>query len=101
MGRSGGPAAYIVDGEWKGTATFREGPMGSAARDLHRVARQVLKLRRNLGLSQEEVAQRAGVAVRSIHELENGTAWPSSKTLGAVAWVLKARLGVFQLKSSA
>ena len=74
MGSSGGPVAYIVDGEWKGTATFSAGPLGGAARDLHRVARQVLKLRKGRGLSQEELARRAGVAVRSIHELENGTA---------------------------
>lgn len=78
---------------------FERSPVGAAARDVHDIAGRLRTRRRRLGLTQVELAEKAGVAVRSVHQLENGSAWPNSRTLGALASVLGARLGVFRPRS--
>lgn len=94
------PADLVTAGEWDGeAAVFGDGPDGRAARDVWRIAQRVRKWRQRKGLTQVELAQAAGVAWRSVHQLEHGTAWPSTRTVAAVAAVLGARLGVFRLKA--
>lgn len=99
MGNAGGPAAYVVRGTWDRAPVFERSPAGAAARDVHDIAGRLRTRRRRLGLTQVELAEKAGVAVRSVHQLENGSSWPSTRTLGALASVLEARLGVFQTRS--
>jgi len=98
--RTGGPAGHVVTGRWDGPqATFDADPQGSAAADVWRIAAGIRRRRKALGLTQADVALRAGVALRSVHELETGTAWPSTRTVGSIASVLGAGLGVFQRKA--
>lgn len=59
----------------------------------------IRRRRKALGLTQAEVAMRAGVALRSVHEVETGAAWPSTRTVGSVASVLGAGLGIFRRKA--
>lgn len=46
--------------------------------------------RGELGLTQQQVAERAGVAVRTVHNAESGEKWPNALTRGrlerAVRW---------------
>ena len=58
------------------------------------VARQVIRLRLQLGLSQEELAQRAGTGQLSISCLERATINPSLRFLRRVAAALGAQAGV-------
>ncbi|GAA3957578.1 hypothetical protein GCM10023085_45090 [Actinomadura viridis] len=48
-------------------------------RDLKRVARFVIAQRGNLGLSQSELAERAGVDSKTIWNLESAQRWPISR----------------------
>lgn len=51
-------------------------------------ARAVRARRGTLGLSQLEVARRAGVDVKTIYNLETGERWPIARTLAAISAVL-------------
>lgn len=53
------------------------------------VARRVIALRGELGLTQEGLAAQAGVSYRAIQYLEAGETWPQPVTLAAIARVLK------------
>lgn len=96
------PAALVTEGQWGGEApVFGDGPDGRAALDVWRISQRVRKWRERKGMTQVELAQAAGVAWRSVHQLEHGTAWPNTRTVAAVAAVLGARIGVYRLKATA
>lgn len=50
---------------------------------------QVRKLRKQRGLTQEELAEKANIDPKSIIEIENGKRNPSLKTIHKIAKVLK------------
>ncbi len=52
------------------------------------IARKVIAGRKRLGLSQTELAKRAGVRLETINRLEKGHHTPSLATLGKIARVL-------------
>jgi ribosome-binding protein aMBF1 (putative translation factor) len=56
------------------------------------LSRQVVELRRSRGLSQEEVAARAGLDQREISRLERGSGYLTRVTLEKVACALHAHL---------
>lgn len=56
------------------------------------LAEHVVKRRRAKGISQEEAAHRAGVALRTLQNLESGRLNPSYLTLRAVAQGLEVPL---------
>jgi len=58
------------------------------------VARQVIRLRLQRGLSQEELARRAGTGQPNISRLERGTINPSLRFLKKVAEALGAEIEV-------
>ena len=58
------------------------------------VAREVIRLRLERGLSQEELAQRAGTGQPNISRLERGTINPSLRFLRRVAAALGAEVEV-------
>jgi len=58
------------------------------------VAREVIRLRLQRGLSQEELAQRAGTGQPNISRLERGTINPSLRFLRRVASALDAEVEI-------
>jgi len=50
--------------------------------------RAVLARRGELGLTRAEVAEKAGVDIKTVWGFESGDRWPIAKTLAAVAAVL-------------
>jgi transcriptional regulator with XRE-family HTH domain len=52
--------------------------------DRERVARYVIDRRGGLGLTQEELADRAGLDRKTIYHLESAERWPQVKTRGAL-----------------
>ncbi|REE95309.1 helix-turn-helix domain-containing protein [Thermomonospora umbrina] len=52
--------------------------------DRERVAKYVVARRGSLGLTQEQLAERAGVTVKTVYNLESGGRWPQARTRGAV-----------------
>lgn len=52
--------------------------------DRERVARYVIDRRGGLGLTQEELAERAGLDRKTIYHLESAERWPQVKTRGAL-----------------
>ncbi len=52
--------------------------------DRERVARYVIDRRGRLGLTQEELADRAGLDRKTIYHLESAERWPQVKTRGAL-----------------
>ncbi|WP_170180805.1 helix-turn-helix domain-containing protein [Actinomadura pelletieri] len=61
--------------------------------DRERVAKYAVARRGSLGLTQEQVAERAGVTVKTIYNLESGERWPQARTRAAVEEALRWRLG--------
>ena len=72
------------------TADQRRGYDG--ARRLFETGVAVRELRLALGLSQREVARRAGVAAATISRLESGEVMPAVDSLARISEVLGARL---------
>lgn len=69
--------------------TERTLPAREPAEDGRRaVARVVLARRGELGLTQAELAGRAGVAGRTVQYLEAGKTWPQARILAAIARAL-------------
>ncbi|GAA2085190.1 hypothetical protein GCM10009780_25020 [Actinomadura alba] len=58
------------------------------SRDRTRVARYVIARRGEVGLTQQGLADRAGVDIKTIYNLESGERWPQAKTRGALEAVL-------------
>jgi transcriptional regulator with XRE-family HTH domain len=54
------------------------------SQDRARVARYVIARRGELGLTQQGLAGRAGVDIKTIYNLESGERWPQAKTRGAL-----------------
>ncbi|HEX2315867.1 MAG TPA: helix-turn-helix transcriptional regulator [Thermomonospora sp.] len=52
--------------------------------DRERVAKYVVARRGSLGLTQEQLAERAGVTVKTVYNLEAGGRWPQARTRGAI-----------------
>jgi transcriptional regulator with XRE-family HTH domain len=52
--------------------------------DRARVARYVIARRGEVGLTQQGLAGRAGVDIKTIYNLESGERWPQAKTRGAL-----------------
>jgi transcriptional regulator with XRE-family HTH domain len=61
--------------------------------DRHRVAKYVAARRGALGLTQEQLAERAGVTVKTIYNLESGERWPQARTRSAIELALAWRPG--------
>lgn len=61
--------------------------------DRERVAKYVVARRGALGLTQEQLAERAGVTVKTIYNLESGGRWPQARTRGAIEEALHWRPG--------
>jgi DNA-binding XRE family transcriptional regulator len=96
--REKGPRDFLTAGTWQSGATFTHDLSGRAARDAWRIA-QGLRLQRTArGLTQGEIAQRAGVTARSVRDLELGTVWPSLRTVTAIAAALGVHVGVVRPK---
>ena len=54
------------------------------------LARKIIQDRRKLGLSQAELARRAGIPVESLNRLERARTNPTLKTVGKIDRALKA-----------
>ena len=87
------PAAMLV----KGQSWLNEKPVFDARGDqtladvlveLHRTCRLLAKRRRELRLSQTQVAQWAGVTAQTVAAIEDGATWPDHLTLLRIATVL-------------
>ncbi len=61
--------------------------------DRERVAKYVVARRGSLGLTQEQLAERAGVTVKTIYNLEAGDRWPQARTRSAIEDTLQWRGG--------
>jgi transcriptional regulator with XRE-family HTH domain len=61
--------------------------------DRERVARYAVARRGALGLTQEQLAERAGVTVKTVYNLESGGRWPQARTRGAIEGALRWRAG--------
>ncbi|MBA9004556.1 helix-turn-helix domain-containing protein [Thermomonospora cellulosilytica] len=61
--------------------------------DRERVAKFVVARRGALGLTQEQLAERAGVTVKTVYNLESGGRWPQARTRGAIEGALRWRPG--------
>ncbi|SEG11512.1 Helix-turn-helix [Thermomonospora echinospora] len=61
--------------------------------DRERVAKYVVARRGSLGLTQEQLAERAGVTVKTVYNLESGGRWPQARTRGAIEGALRWRAG--------
>ncbi|MFC4912819.1 helix-turn-helix domain-containing protein [Actinomadura gamaensis] len=66
--------------------------MGSGP-DRERVAKYVVARRGALGLTQEALAERAGVTVKTVYNLEAGGRWPQARTRAAIEAALLWRSG--------
>lgn len=56
--------------------------------ELHRTCRLLARRRRELGLSQTQVAHWAGVTAQTVAAIEDGATWPDHLTLLRIAAVL-------------
>lgn len=54
------------------------------------LARKIIRRRRAVGLSQEELARQAGVRVQTLERFERGTASPNVRTVDKIDRALKA-----------
>ena len=61
--------------------------------DRERVAKYVVARRGSMGLTQEQLAERAGVTVKTIYNLEAGERWPQARTRSAIEVALDWRPG--------
>ncbi|GAA4237417.1 hypothetical protein GCM10022254_49420 [Actinomadura meridiana] len=57
--------------------------------DRERVAKYAVARRGSLGLTQEQLAERAGVTVKTVYNLESGERWPQARTRSAVEDALR------------
>jgi ribosome-binding protein aMBF1 (putative translation factor) len=64
------------------------------ARVAGQIAQAIYDRRKELGLTQQELADRAGMTQPGVNRLETGTALPSSRTLFRVARALETDLVV-------
>jgi len=55
----------------------------------HRVGKRLRKIRRNLDITQEQLAEAVGVTAESISNIERGKTAPSFETMEKIAEVLK------------
>src|SRR5687767_2052315 len=62
---------------------------------------QITTLRKNKGLTQEELAGRTGLTVRTIQRIESGESVPRSYTLKAIAQALDIPFETFTVKETA
>lgn len=73
-----------------------EGPAGRAhleeLRDRYDLVEQIIDRRRALGLTQQQVADAAGLHQSVVSRIEQGVANPTARTLSALARALDARL---------
>ncbi|TDB85272.1 XRE family transcriptional regulator [Actinomadura sp. KC216] len=71
------------------------GMLGGMAGDVdrERVAKYAVARRGSLGLTQEQLAERAGVTVKTVYNLEAGERWPQARTRGAIEDALRWRAG--------
>ena len=93
-----GPRDFLTGGTWQSGATFAHDISGRAARDAWRIANGLRLERTARGLTQVDIAQRAGVTSRSVRDLELGTVWPSLRTVTAIAATLGVHVGVVRPK---
>jgi transcriptional regulator with XRE-family HTH domain len=56
--------------------------------DLRRIGRAVAARRGELGLTQQDLADAAGIDLKTVYNLESGTRWPIARTRGAIAAAL-------------
>ncbi|GAA4105903.1 MULTISPECIES: helix-turn-helix domain-containing protein [Actinomadura] len=61
--------------------------------DRGRVAKYVVARRGALGLTQERLAERAGVTVKTVYNLESAERWPQARTRAAIEEALEWRPG--------
>lgn len=61
--------------------------------DRQRAIRFVIARRGELGMTQAQLAEAAGVAERTVRSLEIGEAWPWARNLAAIARALKLDAG--------
>lgn len=61
--------------------------------DRERVAKYAVARRGTLGLTQERLAERAGVTVKTVYNLESGERWPQARTRSAIEDALRWRPG--------
>jgi transcriptional regulator with XRE-family HTH domain len=61
--------------------------------DRERVAKYVVARRGSLGMTQEQLAERAGVTVKTVYNLESAGRWPQARTRGAIEKALGWRSG--------
>ncbi|GLZ13270.1 hypothetical protein Acsp04_35050 [Actinomadura sp. NBRC 104425] len=61
--------------------------------DRGRVAKYVAARRGALGLTQERLAERAGVTVKTVYNLESAERWPQARTRAAIEEALEWRPG--------
>ncbi|QOZ36988.1 helix-turn-helix domain-containing protein [Bradyrhizobium sp. CCBAU 53421] len=73
--------------------------MDTMERDLAYVAQQVRFLRKMLNLTQESLADMAGLTSRTIEKIESGRHRPEEQTLRSLARALKIELSYFQKPS--
>lgn len=87
------PAAMLLEGH----SWLNEKPVFDVGGDqtmidvlseLHRTCRLLAKRRRELRLSQTQVAQWAGVTAQTVAAIEDGATWPDHLTLLKIATVL-------------
>jgi DNA-binding XRE family transcriptional regulator len=75
-----------------------EGPTGrahlDALRDRFDLVEQIIDRRRELHLTQEQVAAASGLHQSVVSRIEQGVANPTARTLGALARALDARLTI-------
>lgn len=64
--------------------------MGRVAKgdELRRVGRAVAARRGELGMTQHELAEAAGVDLKTVYNLESGTRWPIARTRAAISAAL-------------
>lgn len=75
--------------------------MNAIERDPEHIARVVKTLRRSLGLTQENLADAAGVSTRTIEKIETGCHRPDEQTLRSLARATGADIAVFAKPSDA
>lgn len=61
--------------------------------DRERAAKYVVARRGSLGLTQEQLAESAGVTVKTIYNLEAGERWPQARTRSAIEMALEWQSG--------
>ncbi len=63
-----------------------------------RLARQLLERRKELGLTQLDVAKRSGLPQSEVSRIESGAANPTAQTLAVLAKALRAEIGLVNLR---